>query len=100
MRRMRHQFVAFCVLVSCAPRIASAGEVLQTGNFFWISSEPLVMPPNRPEDKCYSVKDPSIVQHEGKWHLFCTIRSEKRTHQIEYSNFRDWKDADRAPRHI
>jgi hypothetical protein len=32
--------------------------------------------------------------------LFCTIRSQKRTHQVEYLSFADWKDADRAPRHI
>lgn len=41
-----------------------------------------------------------MVFHEGRWHLFGTIRSEKRTHQIEYLNFEKWEEADGATRHI
>ena len=41
-----------------------------------------------------------MVHFNGSWHLFTTIRSEKRSHQIEYSSFREWKDAVAAPRHI
>jgi hypothetical protein len=70
------------------------------GNFEWKVSQPLVTPADRPEDPCYSVKDPSIVFYQGQWHLFCTIRSQKRTHQIEYLTFSDWKDANSAERHI
>ena len=68
--------------------------------FRWTYGPPLVAPASRPADPCYSVKDPSIVRYDGRWHLFCTIRSVKRTHQIEYSHFADWKDADAAERHI
>jgi hypothetical protein len=32
--------------------------------------------------------------------LFCTIRSVKRSHQIEYLSFADWKDANVAKRHV
>lgn len=73
---------------------------LLKGEFDWTASAPLVSPANRPKDPCQSIKDPSIVQFNGKWHLFCTIRSQKRTHQIEYLAFADWKDADKAPRHV
>lgn len=66
----------------------------------WTMSGPLVGPAQRREDPCYSVKDPSIVFFEGRWHLFCTIRSVKRSHQIEYLNFSDWSDANSAERHI
>jgi hypothetical protein len=70
------------------------------GRFQWDVSDPLVAPARRPDDPCFSMKDPTVVFHEGRWHLFCTIRSQKRTHQIEYLNFADWKDADRADRHL
>jgi len=70
------------------------------GQFRWTYGPPLVAPVERPEDPCFSVKDPSIVFYQGRWHLFCTIRSRKRTHQIEYLSFADWKDAHRAPRHV
>ena len=67
--------------------------------FKWKVSPPLVSPVVR-DDRCFSVKDPSVVFYNGKWHLFCTIRSQKRTHQIEYLNFEKWEDADKAPRNI
>lgn len=69
-------------------------------SFSWLSSPPLVSPIDRPEDPCISVKDPTIVHHGGRWHLFCSIRSQFRTHQIEYLSFTDWGDADNAERHV
>jgi len=73
---------------------------LLSGNFRWSISQPLVAPTERPDDPCRSIKDPSIVFYQGRWHLFCTIRSQKRTHQIEYLSFTDWKDANSAERRI
>src|SRR6185503_14174617 len=69
------------------------------GDFRWNSTQPVVSAVKR-DDYCYSVKDPSIVRHDGRWHLFCTIRSEKRSHQIEYSSFDDWPNANAAQRHL
>lgn len=73
---------------------------LDTGEFAWTSSGPLVEPAQRDDDPCHALKDPTIVFAEGKWHLFCTIRSQKRTHQIEYLSFVDWKEANAAERHV
>ena len=70
------------------------------GRFSWTVGPPLVSPVVRPADPCYSVKDPSIVRYGGQWHLFCTIRSQKRTHQIEYLSFADWKDAPAAEHRV
>ena len=66
----------------------------------WTVSKPLVGPVNHGGDLCYSIKDPTIVRYDGRWHLFCTIRSKRRTHQIEYLSFSDWKDAASAERHL
>jgi hypothetical protein len=77
-----------------------AVEDLLAGRFQWQISQPLVAPADRPEDPCYSMKDPSVVFHQGRWHLFCTIRSQKRSHQVEYLTFADWKDANSARRHL
>jgi len=78
----------------------AANDPLLTGDFKWTSTSPLVSPIERTNDRCISAKDPSIVQFKGRWHLFCTIRSQKRTHQIEYLSFDDWNHADAAPRHV
>ena len=78
----------------------AVNDPLTTGEFKWVSTAPLLAPVERANDPCLSVKDPSIVYHEGRWHLFCTIHSQKRTHQIEYVSFDDWNHADTAPRHL
>jgi hypothetical protein len=68
--------------------------------FVWRVSAPLLAPAERPDDPCCSVKDPSVVYADGRWHVFCTIRSEKRTHQIEYLTFEDWEHTAEAKRTI
>jgi len=72
----------------------------QTGRFAWTLGRPVLAPVDPPDDHRYSVKDPSIVYHDGRWHLFCTVRSEKRSHQIEYLSFADFSHADAAKRHV
>jgi len=73
---------------------------LMAGEFMWQATVPLVAPADRPDDPCRAVKDPSIVRYKDRWHLFCTIRSKVRTHQVEYLSFAEWKDAAAAPRHV
>jgi hypothetical protein len=92
----------WCAMTLCELNAASAANnpPWSSGDFRWLATEPLVSPANRTTDPCYSVKDPSIVRYEGRWHLFCTIRSQKRSHQIEYLSFDDWTNANSAPRHI
>lgn len=83
--------------------LAPGGQAVKdflAGRFQWTISAPLVAPAERPEDPCYSVKDPTVVFHQGRWHLFCTIRSQLRSHQVEYLSFADWRDAGSAPRHV
>lgn len=81
-------------------RARQAIDNLLAGRFQWTISPPLVAPINRPEDPCFSVKDPSVVFDQCRWRLFCTIRSRNRTHQIEYLSFVNWQDANAAERHI
>jgi hypothetical protein len=97
--------LAACLLFHAAAVVetraaVSSAEALRSGRFQWTATAPLLSAARRPEDPCYSVKDPSIVRFENRWHLFCTIRSQKRTHQIEYLSFEDWTHASTAPRHI
>jgi len=85
---------------STKPERQEAADDLLAGKFRWKVGPPLVLPADRPSDPCHSVKDPTIVRYKGRWHLFCTIRSRKRSHQIEYLSFRQWKDADKSKRHV
>ena len=92
----------WCLLLTATSKASAQNELpepLRSGKFTWESSGPLVSPAQR-EDLCYSYKDPTVVQVDGRWHLFGTIRSERRSHQIEYLTFDDWSKANAAERHI
>ncbi len=76
-------------------RVAGA---FSTGRFRWTVSQPLFSPPVGSHDMYYSIKDPSIVRYQGRWHLFCSIRGAARSHQIEYLSFADWESTSTARR--
>jgi hypothetical protein len=98
----RRQFLAASA-VGLLPATSSADDPLPpllSPPYLWSLSRPLISPANHPADPCHAIKDPSVVFHDGKWHLFSTIRSQKRTHQIEYLAFADWQKADASPRHV
>lgn len=65
----------------------------------WEYTAPLISPENRDRDRSVSQKDPSVVFHDGKWHVFMTVRLPKTT-AIEYCSFAKWEDADRSQRTI
>ena len=90
--------VVIAVVLSGA---ATAGDstcpkMFETGEFAWTSTPPLVGPTTINGETWHSIKDPSIVRHEGKWHLFCTVRGKTRRHSTVYLSFADWKDASTA----
>ncbi len=107
-------FVALLAVISVEAGAATAGkgesgemgkgpsalDRLLAGQFQWKVSGPLVAPIADREDPAHAIKDPSVVYYGGRWHLFCTIRSKVRTHNVEYLSFADWKDANKARRHV
>jgi Glycosyl hydrolase family 62 len=101
-RRVALNAAGYLFLAATLPssRAAESSSPMATGDFVWASTGPMVSPAQRPADPCYSIKDPTVVRYENRWHLFCTIRSVKRSHQIEYLSFDDWTNANKAARHI
>lgn len=63
----------------------------------WNYSAPLISPEAREENISHAQKDPSIVFHQGKWHLFMTVKLQGRT-VMEYCAFADWSQANAAKR--
>ncbi len=72
----------------------------ESGRFRWRASAPLLSPDTRAADAHVSVKDPTIVHHDGRWHLFATVRMRSGKVDIEYLSFADWGQAEKAPRHV
>ncbi len=74
----------------------------EDGRFSWKASPPLidVGPGKDAADPHISIKDPTFVFQEGRWHLFATVRMKSGKVDIEYLNFADWSQAGRARRHV
>jgi hypothetical protein len=85
------------VTVAC---LAADSDVWQTGNFRWQSSGPLldVNAGRLAADPHVAFKDPTIVFHEGRWHLFGTLRKRSGTVCMQYLSFTNWTEANMAPR--
>jgi hypothetical protein len=65
----------------------------------WEYSRPLISPEDREHDRSRAQKDPTVVFHEGQWHVFMTVKLPRRS-AIEYCSFTDWEHADQSPRTI
>jgi hypothetical protein len=65
----------------------------------WEYSAPLIAPEKRERDPSRAQKDPTLVFHNGKWHVFMTVKLLGRS-VIEYCSFKDWEDANSSRRTI
>ena len=65
----------------------------------WEYGAPLIAPERRDHDSSRAQKDPTLVFHDGKWHVFMTVKLPGRS-AIEYCSFESWKDADGSRRTI
>lgn len=65
----------------------------------WEHSAPLIAPEKRDGNPSRAQKDPTVVFHGGKWHVFMTVKLPGKS-AIEYCSFEKWEDADRSDRTI
>ncbi|MCP5517857.1 MAG: glycosyl hydrolase family 62 [Verrucomicrobiales bacterium] len=79
----------------------AVGSPLDTGEFDWSTGAPVldVGVGRMAVDRHVSVKDPTVVFHGGRWHLFTTLRMASGRVDIAYLNFPEWSAASEAPRH-
>lgn len=63
----------------------------------WQHSAPLIAPERRREEPSRAQKDPTLVYHDGRWHVFMTVKLPGRS-AIEYCSFESWDKADAAKR--
>ncbi len=84
---------------SGATRATEPWKAFRDGEFAWRASGPLLAADKDGADPQVSIKDPTFVEFEGRWHLFATARTQSGKVDIEYLSFKDWREAGKAPRH-
>jgi hypothetical protein len=65
----------------------------------WEYTAPLIAPENRDRDPSRAQKDPTVVFHGGKWHVFMSVKLPGKS-AIEHCSFEKWEDADKSRRTI
>lgn len=66
----------------------------------WLASEPLVAARTIDGVDYHAIKDPTIVRHGDRWHLFATLRGRQRSHAIVYLSFASWDEVATAEQHV
>lgn len=83
-------------MLSCKNIGSAEKEVssnIEEYNFLWKTKNPILDAFMFDEEDWIAIKDPSIVKHDGKYHLFCTLRGKKRSHAIVYNSFESFETA-------
>jgi hypothetical protein len=93
--------ITIVLIISCVALFGRAGEPswLQTGEFRWKASPALIGPDDKAAVPEVSLKDPTIVQVDGVWHLIATHRMADKKVNMQQLSFTDWKQAGTAKRY-
>lgn len=70
-----------------------------TGPFHWSSTGPLIAPISDAAHNNVSIKDPTVVYYNNRWHVFATTASTSKVWSMVYMNFADWSQAASAPQY-
>ena len=62
----------------------------------WTTTGPLVYPTADERHPIVAVKDPSVVFHDGRWHIFATTAATTGAWAMAYFNFATWDEAHQA----
>ena len=91
---------ASCTAQAGPPAATASGEQSAAdlpSSFRWSSSGVLISPKPDPTHANVAVKDPSVVYHNGKYHVFASTYTTG--YNLMYTSFSDWSQASSAPHH-
>jgi len=63
----------------------------------WSGTAPVITPRSDATHALTAVKDPSVVQFNGRWHVFASMVSTAGAYNMVYTSFTDWSEAPTAP---
>ncbi|MFD5322276.1 non-reducing end alpha-L-arabinofuranosidase family hydrolase [Streptomyces sp. NPDC127098] len=88
---------------SPAPAAEEQGDVSAAAlpsTFRWNSSAQLISPKPDATHNIVSVKDPTVVRHNGRWHVYMTTANTAGQWSLAYTSFTDWSQAAAAPQYF
>ncbi|MFG2555889.1 non-reducing end alpha-L-arabinofuranosidase family hydrolase [Streptomyces sp. NPDC048581] len=76
----------------------AANAAALPSRYSWSSSGPLISPKPDSAHNIAGIKDPTVVQYNGKYHVFASVASSS-GYNLVYLNFSDWSQAGSATHH-
>lgn len=89
---LRRVIFASVVLLPFVPALRAAEPIPRS----WTTTGPLVFPTADERHPIVAVKDPSVVFHDGRWHIFATTAATNGAWAMAYFNFASWEEAPQA----
>ena len=68
--------------------------------FNWVSTGPILSIKPDGTRHAVSIKDPSVVRYNDRWHIYATYATNEGSWGMVYTSFADWKDAAAAPQYF
>jgi hypothetical protein len=92
------RFKVFAICTGLLLLFATPAGALPS-RFQWQSSAQLIGPKSDATHNIRAVKDPSVVHHNGRWHVFASSVNTNGSYSMVYLNFTDWSQAANATHH-
>lgn len=89
---LRRVVLASVALLALVPALRAVDPAPRS----WITTGPLVHPTADERHPIVAVKDPSVVFHNGRWHIFATTAATTGAWAMAYFNFASWDEAPQA----
>jgi hypothetical protein len=97
------RYVIDCMILVTVLACGLAARAVEPAAFkvpaMWEYSAPLIAPEKRDSHPSRAQKDPTVVFHGGRWHVFMTVKLPGKS-AIEHCSFERWQDADTSRRTI
>lgn len=77
----------------------SAAAASLPSSFQWTSSGPLIAPKSDATHALQAVKDPSVVNYNGKWYVFASTTNSAGGYSMLETSFTNWSQAGSATQH-
>ncbi len=84
------------LLAAMLPRPAMAAAAMMPDMPTWTAGPSVIVPVPDVTHEAVAVKDPSVVFHGGRWHVFSTVAFKGGGWSMEYRSFNDWPEAGNA----
>ncbi len=94
--RLLTGLISACALAAMIGTPAAATASPFSEPLKWKSTASLIKPVSDATHKLASIKDPTVVQYGGKWHIYATVANTAGGWNMVYLNFTDWSEAGAA----